>query len=125
MRHALDAYPCLKLVPSDPIVGGPGLKGPADAAAFAEVLAEAAAAASGGGGDGSSNSNGGAKKSSAAAAVVLLAEEAARLVDSGTDSWLSEQEARMVQRFYPQTGQWQRDTIGFFVAKFEKVASTQ
>jgi hypothetical protein len=84
VRHALDTYPCLRLVPAEPRVGGPGLTGPADATGLAAVLGEEVTA----------------------------------------PCWLSEEEAGLVQRFYPGGGgQQQQDTIGFFAARFQKVAS--
>lgn len=82
MRHALDTYPCLRLVPAEPRVGGPGLTGPADAAGLAAVLGV-----------------------------------------SAEPAWLSVEQAGMVQRFYPGGGGQQHDTIGFFAARFQKVAS--
>jgi 16S rRNA C967 or C1407 C5-methylase (RsmB/RsmF family) len=109
VRHVLDTYPCLQLVPAEPLVGGPGLKGPADAARFAAVLAQSAAEKAG-------NSN---------ASVLLAAQEAAAVLEAVStgqqvDGWLSEEQACMVQRFYPESD---LDTIGFFVAKFQKVCS--
>jgi 16S rRNA C967 or C1407 C5-methylase (RsmB/RsmF family) len=109
VRHVLDTYPYMQLVPAEPLVGGPGLRGPADAARFAAVLAQKAAEEAG-------NPN---------ASVVLAAQEAAAVleaVSSGQhkDGWLSEQQARMVQRFCPESD---LDTIGFFVSKFQKVCS--
>lgn len=86
VRHVLDTYPCLRLVPAEPRVGGPGLTGPADAAGLAAVLGVSAAAA------------------------------------AAEPAWLSAEQARMVQRFYPGSP-GQHDTIGFFAARFQKVAS--
>lgn len=109
VRHVLDTYPCLQLVPAEPLVGGPGLKGPADAARFAAVLAQVAAQEAG-----TPNSS-----------VLSAAQEAAAVLEAVStgqhmNGWLSEEQARMVQRFCPESD---LDTIGFFVAKFQKVCS--
>lgn len=103
VRQALDTYPCLQLVPAQPFVGGPGLKGPADAARFAAVLERAAASC----GDQSNPS------------VTVAMREAAAVLE-GAGCWLTEQQAGMVQRFSPGGV---HDTIGFFVAKFQKTGS--
>lgn len=102
VRHALDTYPFLELVPAQPLLGGPGLTRPAHPSRFAAVLAEAAA--------------GCADKPKPS---VLVAAQEAAAVEQGT-CWLSEEEAAMVQRFCPAR---QLDTIGFFAAKFHKTRS--
>lgn len=102
VRQALDTYPCLQLVPAQPFVGGPGLKGPADAARFAAVLEGAAASC-------------GDKPNPIV--TVALREAAAVLEGAG---WLTDEQAEMLQRFAPGGV---HDTIGFFVAKFQKTGS--
>lgn len=107
MRYVLDTYPtCLKLVPAEPRVGAPGLTGQADAAKFADVLAQAAASCAG---------------TSKQPVLALAAQEAAAWAEADDECcWLTAEQAAMVQRFYPDCPK--NDCIGFFVARFEKVA---
>jgi 16S rRNA C967 or C1407 C5-methylase (RsmB/RsmF family) len=109
VRHALNTYPCLQLVPAEPRVGGPGLTGPEDEARFAAVLTAAA---------------GSCADQPTHPAVLLASQEAAAAFSEGASHvwWLTEEQANMVQRFYPHG---QNDTIGFFAAKFKKVCSVQ
>lgn len=44
VRHMLDTYPCLQLVPAEPRLAGPGLTGPEDRQAMAAVVAALAMA---------------------------------------------------------------------------------
>jgi 16S rRNA C967 or C1407 C5-methylase (RsmB/RsmF family) len=69
VRYVLDKYPCMRLVPQAPRLGGPGLTGSVPTA------------------------------------------------DGGRRELLTETEAALVQRFDPAA---EMDTIGFFIAKFEK-----
>lgn len=131
VRHALDSYPCLQLVPAEPRLGGPGLTGPADAQAMAAAMLPFVGPAAGGAAEtaAAAPSNGSAASGEAAACKEPAAAEAA---DAGSWSsssvaqgcsqqqWLSPAEAAMVQRFDPAG---QADTIGFFVAKFVKTCS--
>lgn len=103
VRYALDTYPCLELVPAEPFVGGPGLRGPADAVRFTAILDQAAA-------DTPKDS------------VLTASHEAAAAAAALGDWWLTEEQSRLVQRFFPAGP---LDTIGFFAAKFRKVASCE
>lgn len=110
VRYALDTFPCLRLVPAEPRVGGPGLTGPADARALADAVAAL---------------SGGASAASMAAAGSVPYAAAAGLVSRRGDecaSWLSAEEASMVQRFDPSAP---ADTTGFFIAKFRKLAADE
>lgn len=97
-------------MPAEPRVGGPGLKAPADAARFAAALADAVARCA----------------DQPHPAVLLASQEAAvalsKSAAAGQVWWLTEEQASMVQRFYPGG---QDDTIGFFAAKLKKVRSVQ
>lgn len=67
VRHVLDTFPEMQLVPQSPVIAGPGLT-----------------------------------------------------AGSGNERWLTAEEAALVQRFDPAGSQ---DTIGFFIAKFQKRSS--
>lgn len=135
VRHLLDTFPCLKLIPAEPRLGGCGLTGPADlATAQALVKAAVAAAAQPAG-----------STAEAGAGTLTAQVPSLQVNDGGSDAqpaevtvqrpscrrsplaqlsipehWLSNEEAAMVQRFDPGGP---ADTIGFFVAKFKKVSS--
>lgn len=120
VRHLLDTYPCLKLVPAEPRIGGPGLTGPADIQALrAAVTAAAGAAGKGRRKQAAAAKANGTQGPSAGAAVVPGSKWGG--IDAWcTEQWLSADEAAMVQRYDPAGPE---DTIGFFIAKFEKVCS--
>lgn len=119
-----------------PFVGGPGLVGrhpimvevgvPLQHMPMQQVEQEnrvspqpgsAHGVAGGGGGDGVAGASGWGLGGGVAGGRRAAGEEEG--VVEG-EAWLSEEEARLVQRFDPSDPQL--DTIGFFVAKFVKVA---
>ncbi len=91
VRYVLDRHACMRLVPAEPRVGGPGLVGrhPGMPAAAS---------------DGAVGARGG-----------LTPELVA---DVAGEQWLTEEEAQLVQRFSPHAENG--DSIGFFVAVFVK-----
>ncbi len=93
VRHLLDSYSFMRLVDHIPRVGGPGLTGPLGSPRARSSHAHADQGPS-------------AANSTPAAAL-------------WSGAWLSEKEAALVQRFDPTA----LETIGFFLAKFQKVAS--
>lgn len=115
VRHVLDTYPLMQLVPAEPRVGCCGLQTPADPAAYVAVLAAAAAAVE-------DRVSGRGAAVLAAFAEAQAQQAAAREAAGRAVWWLTAAQAAMVQRFHPADT---IDTIGFFVAKFVKVSSSE
>jgi 16S rRNA C967 or C1407 C5-methylase (RsmB/RsmF family) len=115
VRWVLDTYPgVMRLVAPPahicPLIGGPGLTEPADRERAAELLRV----------HGRSDGD----RASASALHGDDAEEARAAWEKSLETdlkWLSPEEARLVQRFDPADSD--KDTIGFFVARFEKAAA--
>jgi 16S rRNA C967 or C1407 C5-methylase (RsmB/RsmF family) len=103
VAHALATHPCLRLVPAEPRLGGPGLAGPADCAAAAAALQRADEHSCSTAGSGAGTS------ASTRSSLVVCGE------------WqLSKEHACMLQRFDPCGPD---GTIAFFIARFIKTSS--
>jgi len=124
VRYILDKFShCIRLVPAEPRVGGAGLVGEHPSGGIQACLENTSAAARDQGNASDQRQEGVQCQNSFAAPCAAAAGDGEKMQYS--EVWLSEAEARLVQRFDPSGPQ---DTIGFFIAAFEKtqsVCSTQ
>lgn len=96
------------------------MTGPADVQALRAAVAAAAEATAGGKRKQSSAARPNESKATSATPTAVVGSKWGGVDAWCHEQWLTPEEAAMVQRFDPSAPE---DTIGFFIAKFEKTCS--